>query len=130
MSRFGRQPAADELRRQGIKRGVAAAKIGVKHSVLNNTLAGHQAPSREIREGLVRLLGLPIEELFDPEPLAREQGRRYRQGAMLTAGDDPTIKHRRRRTRRDETAESTGSRTDVVVETEPETAPEGEVVNG
>lgn len=103
MSRFGRQPAADILKDRKIKRHVAALKVGVKHSVLNNTLAGHQAPSEQVREGLVRLLDLPVEQLFHAEPLAREQGRRYRQGAMLTHGDDVTIRHRKHRRRGNET---------------------------
>lgn len=103
MSMFGRQPAADLLKQRGIKRQDAAQRIGVKHSVLNNTLAGRQAPSQLVRDGLVKLLGEPIEKLFGAEPLAREQGRRYRQGAMITAGDDPTIRHLRRKSRNVET---------------------------
>jgi transcriptional regulator with XRE-family HTH domain len=100
MSMFGRQPAADILKERGIRREAAAKTIGVKHSVLNNTLAGRQTPSTEIREGLVKLLGMPLEELFDAEPLARVKGRRYRQGAMISKGEDPTIKHRKRRSKR------------------------------
>lgn len=97
MSMFGRQPAADILKKKGIKRQEAAQRIGVPHSVLNNTLAGRQAPSEAVRVGLTRLLGEPLEKLFDAEPLARQQGRRYRQGAVITRGDDPTIRHLRRK---------------------------------
>jgi transcriptional regulator with XRE-family HTH domain len=97
MSMFGRQPAADVLKQKGISRQVAAQRIGVQHSVLNNTLAGRQTPSETVRKGLVELLGTPLEKLFNPEPLARVQGKRYRQGAVITAGDDPTIKHMRRK---------------------------------
>lgn len=94
MSRFGRQPVAEILKQRGIRRGDAARKIGIKHSVFNNTLAGHQTPSDEMREGLSKLLDLPVEELFTAEPLARRQGRRYRQGAMLSRGDDARITRR------------------------------------
>jgi transcriptional regulator with XRE-family HTH domain len=97
MSMFGRQPAADVLKAKGISRQVAAQRIGVQHSVLNNTLAGRQTPSETVRKGLVKLLDTPLEKLFNPEPLARVQGKRYRQGAVITAGDDPTIKHMRRK---------------------------------
>lgn len=97
MSMFGRQPAADILKEHGISREEAARRIGVKHSVLNNTLAGRQTPSQQIRDGLVKLLDEPLEKLFDAEPLARQKGRRYRQGALVTQGDDVKIKHRRRR---------------------------------
>lgn len=97
MSMFGRQPAADVLKQKGISRQVAAQRIGVQHSVLNNTLAGRQTPSETVRKGLVKLLDTPLEKLFNPEPLARVQGKRYRQGAVITAGDDPTIKHMRRK---------------------------------
>lgn len=110
MSRFGRQPAADVLKSAGIKREDAANQIGVKHSVLNNTLAGHQTPSDAVRDGLVKLLNRPAEELFTAEPLARRQGRRYREGARITEGDDPTITHRRRQPRSRDTDEEGRSR--------------------
>lgn len=106
MSMFGRQPAADILKERGIRRGDAAKVLGVKHSVLNNTLAGRQTPSDVIRDGLPKMLDMPLEKLFNPEPLARKQGKRYRQGAVLTRGDDPTIRHRRRRTAKKITAEN------------------------
>lgn len=94
VSRFGRQPVAEILKRRGIKRGDAAQQIGVKHSIFNNTLAGHQTPSERMKEGLAELLNLPVEELFTAEPLARKQGKRYRQGAFLSRGDDPRIVRR------------------------------------
>lgn len=104
MSRFGRQPVADLLKERGITREAAAATVGVKLSIFNNTLAGHQTPSQEMRDGLVKLLGVELEMLFDAEPLARQLGKRYRQGARVSAGDDATI----RRLTADERAERNG----------------------
>lgn len=92
MTRFGRQPVADLLKTRGITRVAMAARIGVSLGKFNNTLAGHQTPSDEIRDGLVNELGVPLEELFTAEPLARRQGRRYRQGARVSAGDDTKIR--------------------------------------
>lgn len=92
MSRFGRQPVADVLKERGITRVAMAAKLGIKLSVFNNTLAGHQTPSQELREGLVSELGVPLEQLFDAEPLARKLGKRYRQGARVAAGEDTKIR--------------------------------------
>lgn len=97
---FGRQPAADILKDRGISRETAARTIGVKHSILNNTLAGRQTPSQQVRDGLVKLLDLPLEQLFTAEPLSRTQGKRYRQGAMISLGEDPTIRHTKKRGRR------------------------------
>lgn len=108
VSRFGRQPVADILKERGITRVSMAAKLGVSLGKFNNTLAGHQTPSEGIRRGLVEELGLPLEELFTPEPLARQLGKRYRQGAMVSRGDDTRIRRltpeeraERRRVRRD-----------------------------
>jgi len=92
MSRFGRQPVADVLKEKGISRVEAARRLGVKLSIFNNTLAGHQTPSDELRQGLVELLGVPLERLFDAEPLARRLGRRYRQGARVSEGEDTRIR--------------------------------------
>lgn len=94
VSRFGRQPVADLLKARGITRVQMARRVGMPVSIFNNTMAGHQTPSQELRDGLVRELGVPLEELFTEEPLAREQGRRYRQGAWLSRGDDPRIVRR------------------------------------
>lgn len=84
MSKFGRQPAADVIIILDLTRPQVAEAMGVHISILNNVLAGQQIPSIEIREGLMRVLGVPLEELFDPEPLARKIGRRYRSGAMVS----------------------------------------------
>lgn len=92
MTRFGRQPVADILKERGITRVAMAARLGVSLGIFNNTLAGHQTPSDEIRDGLVNELGMPVEKLFTEEPLARQQGKRYRQGAMVSAGDDVRIR--------------------------------------
>jgi len=92
VTRFGRQPVADILKERGITRVAMAAKLGVSLGKFNNTLAGHQTPSEAIRRGLVDTLQLPLEELFTPEPLARRLGRRYRQGAMVSEGDDTKIR--------------------------------------
>jgi transcriptional regulator with XRE-family HTH domain len=97
MSRFGRQPAADILRRRQISRVTVAEELGIKYSILNNTLAGHQTPSQALREGLATMLELPVDELFTKEPLARRQGRRYRGGASVSEGDDTRIVRRPRR---------------------------------
>jgi hypothetical protein len=110
MSRFGRQPVADILRRRGISRVQVSKTLGVKYSILNNTLAGHQAPSPMLREGLPEMLGEPLEKLFTAEPLAREQGRRYRSGAEVSRGDDTRIV--RSRTSRSDGADGEDSDSD------------------
>jgi len=92
MSRFGRQPVADILKRQGLTRVAVAEELGIKLSVFNNTLAGHQTPSQAMRDGLVKVLKMPLEELFTEEPLARVHGRRYRAGAEVSRGDDTKIR--------------------------------------
>jgi transcriptional regulator with XRE-family HTH domain len=84
VSKFGRQPAADVIIILDLTRPQVANAIGVPITILNNVLAGQQVPSREIREGLMRVLGVPLEELFHPEPLARKIGRRYRDGALVS----------------------------------------------
>lgn len=92
VSRFGRQPVADILKERGISRVEMARRLKVSLGIFNNTLAGHQTPSDEIRQGLSDMLRLRVEELFTAEPLARRQGKRYRQGTLVTAGDDTKIR--------------------------------------
>ena len=84
MSKYGRQPAADVIIDQGLTRVQVAESIGVPITIFNNVLAGQQVPSDEVREGLVRVLGVPLEQLFNPEPLARKVGRRYRWGSLVS----------------------------------------------
>lgn len=92
VTRFGRQPVADLLKTRGITRVAMAARLGISLGKFNNTLAGHQTPSQNMRDGLVNELGVPVEELFTAEPLAREQGKRYRAGAVVSRGDDTRIR--------------------------------------
>jgi transcriptional regulator with XRE-family HTH domain len=83
---------ADLLKARGITRVAMAARLGISLGKFNNTLAGHQTPSQDMRDGLVSELGVPLDELFTAEPLARQQGRRYRAGAKVAAGDDTKIR--------------------------------------
>lgn len=92
MSRFGRQPVADILKARGVTRVAMAERVGCKLSIFNNTMAGHQTPSLELRDALSAELGLGVEDLFTPEPLARVQGKRYRAGAVVSRGDDTRIR--------------------------------------
>lgn len=95
MSKFGRQPAADVIKRRGISRRRVAEAAGISGIVLNNTLAGHQPPSHEVRERLAEVLETPATHLFTAEALAREPRRKYRRGSMVTAGDDVSIRWKR-----------------------------------
>lgn len=88
MTKYGRQPAADLIKRQGLTRPQVAEAIGVPLTVLNNILAGAQVPPDEVRLGLARVLGVGLDELFTAEPLARKVGRRYRWGVLVSETDD------------------------------------------
>ncbi|MBM0258956.1 hypothetical protein [Micromonospora sp. 4G55] len=70
-SRFGRQPAADALRRERWSIPLAARQIDVPENHLRTAVGGYNRPMPEVRERLPKLLGLPLEELFTPEVLAR-----------------------------------------------------------
>ena len=60
-----KQPLYDVLRAQG--RGVAptARAIGVSYIHFRQVVDGRTRPSREVRERLPELLGIPLAELFD-----------------------------------------------------------------
>jgi transcriptional regulator with XRE-family HTH domain len=75
------------MRTRNLSTRLAAEKIGVLHSHLGNALNGRTAPSDKAREGLSKLLALPVEELFTPELLARfYTGPRGRSGGRRPGG--------------------------------------------
>lgn len=109
MSKFGRQPAADVIKRHGISRRRVAEAAGVSGIALNNTLAGNQLPSHEMRERLPEVLGAPAARLFTAEALAREPRKKYRRGSVVTAGDDASIRWKRYDDRHDLEAQTNTS---------------------
>ena len=71
-SNWGPQPARRELRRQRWTCPQAAAQMdGVDTSQLQRAVAGRTRPTKEIRDQLPKLLGVPLEELFTPDILAK-----------------------------------------------------------
>ena len=66
------QPAREALRDERWSVSRAAAEIGVDPSHLRCCLMATAAPSPEVRERLPKLLGRPLEDLFDADLLARE----------------------------------------------------------
>lgn len=74
MSRFGVQPARDEIARQGWTITRCAEALGVSRGHLNYSLLGTISPSRLLRESLPELLGIPLEKLFTEESLAATYG--------------------------------------------------------
>lgn len=91
MSKYGRQPAADLILNSGLTRVEIAKKLDVKITILNNTLAGAQIPSKDIVDGLAQLFSCAPSDLFTDEPLAREHGKRYKWAAMVSRGDNARI---------------------------------------
>jgi transcriptional regulator with XRE-family HTH domain len=67
---FGKQPAHAILRAQGRTITGTARAIGVNPSHMHYALRGKVRPSVRIREKLPALLGIPLSELFDEEPLS------------------------------------------------------------
>lgn len=66
------QPARQILRDQYLTITDAADRIGVPQGHLRAVLAGTVAPQRTVRERLPELLGVPLEDLFTQDLLARE----------------------------------------------------------
>lgn len=71
VSKFGRQPAADALRRERYTVTLAAQVMGVPENNLRCAVTGYNRPKPEVLDGLVKLLGLPAEKLFTAEVLAK-----------------------------------------------------------
>jgi hypothetical protein len=58
------------LTKQRWSRRLAAAEIDVDFTHFANAIAGRSRPSQAIRDRLPELLGVPLEDLFEPEMLA------------------------------------------------------------
>lgn len=67
----GPQPAKQLLRDKRINVTTAARTMDVHYGHLQSVLAGAAAPSPQLRERLPELLGVPLEECFTPELLAK-----------------------------------------------------------
>jgi hypothetical protein len=71
------QPAREELRRQRWTIARAAKEMAVPVSHLHCAVHGTARPSERLREQLPKLLGLPLERLFEPRQIVLEwQGHR------------------------------------------------------
>lgn len=70
-SRVRVQPARQHLSDQRWSIAKAAAKIGVPEGHLRCAIYGVAAPNDVVRAKLPDLLGVPLDELFDAELLAR-----------------------------------------------------------
>jgi hypothetical protein len=71
MSKFGRQPARMALRRERYTIKLAAEIIGVPESHLRIAVGGYARPMDAVREKLPVLVGVPLEDLFTPDALAK-----------------------------------------------------------
>lgn len=69
--RQGAQPAYYVVKDQRRSIGVVAQAIDVPYVHLRNALYGHVVPSQAVRDRLPKLLGVRLEELFEPGTLAR-----------------------------------------------------------
>lgn len=80
MTKYGRQPFLNELakldkkRRKaggpGLSYRQAAEEMGVPYLHVRNVGYGYVRPKFELRDGLMALLGLPLDRLFTEEALA------------------------------------------------------------
>jgi hypothetical protein len=70
-SRWPRQPALDYLQQERYSVPLAARTIGVPTSHLKNVLYGRTRPMPEVKTGLSKLLGLPVDKLFTADILSR-----------------------------------------------------------
>ena len=84
------QPARDVLRAQRWSVRAAADELGETVTVghLHCALTGITAPNEAVRVGLPALLGVALEELFEPDLLNREwSGHRDGRSTPATNGD-------------------------------------------
>jgi hypothetical protein len=70
--RFGFQPARVELFKQRKSIHAAAAEIGCSPKHLENVVRGRTHPSSLVRILLPEILGVPLEDLFTKDILAKE----------------------------------------------------------
>jgi hypothetical protein len=70
-SPYGYQPVRVELFKQRIGQKQAAKDIGVSWGHFRKVIIGHCHPMQAVREKLPVYLGVPLEELFTPEVLAK-----------------------------------------------------------
>jgi hypothetical protein len=68
---FGYQPLRLELFKQHIDGTKAARDLGVSYGHLRRCITGRNRPCDVLREKLPAYLGVPLEELFTPEVLAK-----------------------------------------------------------
>jgi putative transcriptional regulator len=54
--------------RQGISQGALAAALGVSRQTINAIETGRYLPSLPLALALGRYFGMPVEDLFHPEP--------------------------------------------------------------
>lgn len=54
--------------RQGISQGALAAALGVSRQTVNAIETGRYLPSLPLALALGRYFGMPVEDLFHPEP--------------------------------------------------------------
>jgi ribosome-binding protein aMBF1 (putative translation factor) len=71
MPKFGVQPALAALRAERWSTALAARTIGVPENHLKHVVHGRTYPNAIVREKLPELLGLPLEDLFVPDMLAK-----------------------------------------------------------
>lgn len=72
-SPYGRQPAADELKRHQLTVGQAATSIGVDHVHLGRAVRGYVRPNFAVRQQLPALVRRPLRKLFTDEALEPSQ---------------------------------------------------------
>jgi hypothetical protein len=72
MTRFGRQPYMDVLRKLKIPYHDAAEAIGVAPLHLRNAGYGYISPRHDLRRGISTLLAQPLEELFTDAALSSQ----------------------------------------------------------
>lgn len=96
-TKFGRQPAMDELMARKISVKAASIEMEVPYRHLRFALYGYVTPKNEVRDGLEALLGLPREQLFTEESLAAKPhyGVRARQQLAAARREARRIKAQR-----------------------------------
>lgn len=84
-SRFGTQPLNEILLSRKLSKRQVAEDIGVSVMHLRNSAYGYCSPKYELREALVKYLGVPAHEMFNPDvlgsrPFYGDKGRESVQG--------------------------------------------------
>lgn len=83
-----RQPLRQVMYRERWSVTQLAAEVGVSTGHLRSVIEGGTAPRDELRDRLPGILGVPVDELFTPDLLARRwSGTRGTQGGRTKAGE-------------------------------------------